>query len=171
MDVLVDMKTTIILLFALFSYTCTSQELFNVSGTIGLVSYHQGGVELPPVMMEPHPLVNTKLFVVQYYGPEEKTKIVATVISDEYGKYEVKLPPGKYGFVQHKSEVDKGIYLPGMKVKEDNDSTDVVEFIWTEVGHEDYWSLSTVGPFEVSSNDLIGVDITHFDVTICYTCP
>lgn len=169
MDVSTSMKTFFTLYIILFGFGLYAQDLFTVTGQIQLVSYYQGGMELPPEMMMPTPLAETKLYVVKYYGPSEKPKIITQVMSDENGKYEVTLPPGKYGFIQDKSEIENGTYLPGMKPsKADKDKKEMPESGTTT---RDYWTLSSAGPFEVVNKDLYHVDITHYLVTICYLCP
>lgn len=150
----------------------SAQSLFTVSGKIQLVSYSQGGVELPPMEYMASPLPNTNLYVVQYLGKDEVSKVIAKVKSDENGNYEVKLPPGKYGFVEHKNEVGKGVYLPGWKAKTGQDSTELEEVISLDYYvHEYYWVLSTGNPFEIINTDLQKIDITHYDLHICYLCP
>ena len=163
------MKTTLALLFSFFWLGISAQELFTVQGKIQQVSYSQGGMELPPEMYMPHALPNTKLYVVQFYGEEEKTTIVANIISDEHGNYEVKLPPGKYGFVQHKTEVGKGVYLPGWKTQNEQEFEEIMPD--DGYGHQNYWVLSTATPFEVVNQDLQNINLTHYDISICYMCP
>ncbi len=165
------MKTILSLIAVLIGLGLYGQGVFTVSGKVQLVSYYQGGAPLPPEMMSPKPLPNTKLYVVQYYGAEEKTKVVSSITSDKNGDYEVKLPPGQYGFVLSKDEVNTGIYLPGMKVTKKDSTVNVNDLLNAGEAHQDYWILSTNGPFEVVNKDLYNVDLTHYNVTICYMCP
>lgn len=169
MDVLYSMKTLITLLILFLFCSVKAQNLFTVNGSVLTVSYSQGGVELMPEEYMPHPLSNTTLFVVQYYGVTEKSKIITSFTSDEHGAYEIKLPPGKYGFVLNKKGLGGGVYLPGMNVPED--TTDVKEILFTGVDQQDYWTLSTAGPFEVIDSDLDNIEITHYSISICYMCP
>lgn len=99
--------------------------------------------------------------------------MVSTIKSDEHGNYKVKLPAGTYGFVQDKSEVGRGVYLPGMKETTDvhPDSVFLEEINFSEIGYENYWSLDTYAPFEITNTDLNNVNITHYQISICYTCP
>lgn len=148
---------------------CKAQELFTVSGTVQMVSYSQGGVELPPEEYMPHPLPNTQLYVVAFYGADEKSKIVTTLQSDQAGRFEIQLPPGKYGIIQHKSELGKGVFLPGMNLQQD--TMDKKELVFTGYDQQDYWVLSSNGPFEVVNMDLTQLNITHYNISICYMCP
>ncbi|MCB9188724.1 MAG: hypothetical protein H6599_05525 [Flavobacteriales bacterium] len=167
------MKILVIIIAFLSLVNLKAQELFTVTGKTQIVSYHQGGVELPPFMMEPKALPNTMLYVVQYYGPNEKSVVVASFKSDINGNYEVKLPAGTYGFVQNKYEAGIGIYLPGMKETTEvkNDSLFVDEIRFEEIGYEDYRSLDHYEPFEVLNKDVEQINITHYQISICYTCP
>lgn len=161
------MKTFFTLFISLLCIGSHAQDLFTVSGKIQLVSYYQGGMELPPEMMMPSPLIGTKLYVIKYNSDDEKPKIISQVMSDKNGNYEVKLPPGKYGFIQNKSELVKGTYVPG----ENHSGNDKKEILEYGTDTQDYWTLSTGGPFEVVNQDLYHVDLTHYLVTICYLCP
>lgn len=159
------MKTLLIIIIALFTFGMNAQDLYTVTGTVGLVSYSQGGMELPPSAMMPMPSKGVKLYVVQYFGPKEKSIVVGQIKSDEKGKYEIKLPPGKYGFVLDKSKIRKGTYLP--EVEQTKDRSDGFQ----DFGHQEYWELNTLQPFEVTNTDLSNINITHYSISICYTCP
>ncbi|CAG5086700.1 hypothetical protein [Parvicella tangerina] len=165
------MKTLLSLIVVLIGLGLHAQEVFTVTGKVQHISYYQGGAQLSDEMMSPKPLPNTKLYIVQYYGPKEKTKVVSSFTSDKNGNYEVKLPPGLYGFVLSKDEANTGIYLPGMKVTKKDSTVNVNDLLNAGEAHQDYWILSTNGPFEVINKDLYNVDLTHYDVTICYMCP
>lgn len=139
--------------------------MFTVSGKIQQLSYSEGGMEIDPSELNPLPLGNTDLYVVQYLGIKEKSIIVTQISSDENGNYKVKLPPGNYGFVQDKSEIHRGTFLPqGDNYGKNLDLND-------DFGYQDYWELNTLQPFQVDSTDISNINITHYSVSICYTCP
>lgn len=165
LDVLNSMKTLLIILLSLFVLVVNAQKLFTVTGTVQMVSYHQGGIQILPSEMMPTPSKNVKLYVVEYLGPKEKSVVVGQIKSDENGKYEIKLPPGKYGFVLEKDEIRKGTFLPGMN----NPKSKEIDF--QEIGYQDYWELNTLQPFEVTNIDLSNINITHYMISVCYTCP
>lgn len=166
LDVLLDMKTLFTFMIFLMFLGLNAQELYTVTGTIQMVSYSQGGMELPPSEMMPQPLPNKHLYVVQYFGTKEKSIIITKFTSDKNGNYEVQLPPGKYGFIQDKSELKRGVFLPGM-----NDNKSNEDEILQDFAHHDYWELNTLQAFEVTNIDMSNVNLTHYSISICYTCP
>ena len=166
-----NMKTILSIFFTLFLIKSIAQE-YEVNGNIDLISYSQGGVELMPDAYMPHPLPNFTMFVVKYNGADKKPTVVGYIKTDSLGKFSTRLPEGKYGFLltRDKSQLKEGQYLPESIGVNDRDGLDEIDFN-EGFSHQDYWVLSTGGPFWVSKEGLNTVTITHYDVSICYMCP
>lgn len=161
------MKNLILLCLLFLNISFAAQDTFLVTGKFQSISYHQGGVELTPDEMRPFPLSNKKLFVVKFMGNSKKSVIVQEVISNFKGEFEITLAPGKYGFIEFKSELRKGIFLPeksSQKYMAANKSG-------KDFSYQAYWELNTLQPFEVTNSPLTEITLTHYSVSICYTCP
>lgn len=164
------MKITITIILTLILWSVLGQEKYHVKGKMQMVSYHQGGVELPPEMMLPFPMNGQELYLVKYLGPDKVPTILEKVKCDETGTFQINLPSGQYGFIQNKEELSKGIYLPGMKSDTNKDKL-IEDEIFSGIGYEKYWSFDSNGPFSVGENESNSVVITYYDISICYMCP
>ncbi len=165
------MKAINSILFVLFLLPVLGQT-YEVNGTIDLVSYSQGGVELMPEEYIPYPLTNFQMVVVQYNGEDKKPSVVGFIKTDSTGKFTTELPVGKYGFLltHDKRTFKPGQYLPSSIGG--NTANGILEIDINEgYIHQDYWLLSSNGPFEVIPDSSNTVNITHYDVSICYLCP
>lgn len=163
------MKNLITLCLLFTSAISVAQNSNNVQVQLQYISYSQGGVELPPEMMEPHPLVNYELILVKYNGPQQKPTIISSVKSDKNGLISLRLEDGEYGFISSKDELRNGVYLPGKP--EEIDTADKKEQLFTGVETSDYWYFESGGPILINSTQLKSVVLTHYNVTICYLCP
>jgi hypothetical protein len=166
---MLDMKKqTILLILLLLVISNFGQDLVKVKGEIQLVSYYQGGMELPEEYKKAKPNLNKSLIIVKYNGANEYSTYVTIITSDSNGHFEIELPKGKYGFVtiNQKSKIkkQKGLYLPVIQ-KEPITDISAGEAI------SDYWSLNSGQPFEVGKNTKGKMIITHYHITICYLCP
>ncbi len=154
--------------FLIISVLATSQESFLVKGEIRLVSYYQGGMELPEEQRSPKPNPNISVTIIKYNGPDEYSTIVNTVTSNENGDFEIMLPEGSYGFVLPNQIKDlkkhRGLFSPISKPREK-------EKEFTGVGTNDSWVLNANQPFVVGGETNTKFIITHYYITTCYTCP
>lgn len=163
------MKTLYSILFFIILSPVLGQ-VYNVQGTVQLVSYSQGGVELREDAYLPHPVPETRFYIVEYLGEHVKPKVVQTVRTNSMGKFLVQLPAGKYGIVSSnkRKDLSPGQYLPTMPEPIEPDSLQMPDFGYS---HQDYWQLNSIGPFEISKDSIPNVVLTHYDVRICYLCP
>lgn len=169
------MKTLLFILTFALSCLVSLAQLYKVQGSFKSLSYHQGGAELPPEYTSPHPMPNTRLWLVEYLGPEKKPRIIKQVISDSLGNLTLELPEGKYGFVETERsfKLHKGAYVPNYEPPADPKEIDYdrEQFPPGGVLHNDRWYFDMGKPFEVGDDKRNSFVLTHDTSSICYLCP
>ena len=161
-------KNATLLFLILFVFVNYGQNLIKMEGKIQLVSYHQGGVELPDEYRMAKPCPNEKVILVKYNGANEYSTFVALIQSDSNGCFEIELQEGYYGFVamnqKHQLNKVKGLYLPIPPINK-------VQTDFSGVGTNDYWTINSAEAFEVKNGKTETMIFTHYDITVCYMCP
>lgn len=169
------MKTLLCILLMTLSVASTKAQIYKVSGSFKSLSYHQGGAELPPEYTSPHPMPNTRLWLVEYLGPDKKPRVIKQVISDSLGNLTLNLPEGKYGFVETERsfKLHKGAYVPYYEPPIDPNKIDYdrEELSPGGVIYNDKWYFDMGKPFEVGEGKRNSFVLTHDTSSICYLCP
>jgi hypothetical protein len=157
-------------LILLISTLCHSQDTFKVKGEINLVSYYQGGMELPDEYRSPKPNPDIPVIIVKFNGVDKYSTYVTTITSDKDGKFEIDLPKGKYGYVtvdqKDQLKKEKGVFTPIPPKVNENEKQ-----VFKDEGVSDYWTINSYQPFEVSAESHQTMILTHYLITVCYTCP
>lgn len=157
------MKYLIITLLGIIPFFASAQDQDKsvLTGHVYLISYHQGGVELPPEEYMPRPN-QTTIYVVQLKDSLSRPKVVETVESDVNGFFEIQLEPGLYGFVTKEDlgNLRKGQVLP-------DGYSDRGEYNATH----SYWSTDVQLPLKIEAGEECSISITHTSTSICYMCP
>lgn len=153
----------LLLLLLSFSVTwfCSAQsdDLTRLSGYVGVVSYHQGGIRLPDDVQMPKPY-ETSFWVVEYTDSAEIPVPVQRVETDSTGYFEVHLPPGKYGFA---TEEDLNKLRPGQILPTAYHTQD--DYIFSN----SYWTCSEALPLEMDREK--SIVLNYYNVSVCNKCP
>ncbi len=169
------MKTLLITFLLAFSSAAIVAQTYKVYGSFKSLSYHQGGAELLPEYTSPKPMPNTRLWLVEYLGPDKKPRVIKQVISDSLGNLTLNLPEGKYGFVETERafKLHKGAYVPYYEPPIDPQKLDFdrEELSPGGVIENDRWYLDSGKPFEVGEGKRNSFVLTHDTSSICYLCP
>lgn len=149
----------LILLFVATNSFAQSDNIVALRGTISIVSYYQGGAELPYEEMMPR-AYKTSIWIVEYVDSLTPPKPLQQVESDSTGEFLVYLPPSKYGFVTNEelTNLQPGQILPTALREADSYSVS-----------QQYWTSTINGPIEL--RDETYIDITYFNVGMCMECP
>ena len=132
-----------------------------VIGNAYLISYHQGGAELPQEYKMPQPYQVT-LYVVELKDSTAKPKFVQKIQTDVNGLFEVELDPGMYGFVTEPDmkKLEKGQVLPtGFSEVSEHES------------HNSSWTSNVELPLVLKEGESRRISITHSSTSVCYMCP
>ncbi len=140
---------------------CKKEKSYELSGVLYQTSFYQGGVE-NPYPPQPFILPNYSLLVVEITNEELKPTVVGEIVSDNEGLFQIKLPPGKYGFVNsnEKHRLEIGQYLP-RTIQSGNENQ----------SSYNSWEITNNQPIEIINEAITDIHITNHQTTICYMCP
>ena len=148
---------SIVLILALHSCGL-AQDSLTLSGRMEIVSYYAGGAALTEYDQEPQPYSKV-LMIVSIEHLDSVPTVVAVIKPDSDGYFSIKLPPGKYGFAEKRSEIKVGQYQP--PVYEENS---IHEHVYRG------WESNIEMPLVLRRN-VDGWVLTYYDVTSCFDCP
>ncbi|MEZ4937304.1 MAG: hypothetical protein R2799_06890 [Crocinitomicaceae bacterium] len=159
-------------LVAIFVFTFSwgwSQEIhidptvkrYKMSGKIMYTTFHQGGAPREEVYPRPqYALSNYTIYVVEYFGPDQKPKLWDRITTDDKGFFSVEVKSGKFGFVLDYKIASNGQYVPeGYQNRSDH---------YMESSH---WELSAGKPIEINDRDITNVLLINHKSSVCMDCP
>ena len=140
-------------------------QKYTLSGKIQFTSFSQGGVEhIEPLI--PYPMGNYQINIVQFNLSDSIPKIVKKIKTDSAGRFQVKLPPGEYGFAAIGDSLFANQYLPNYW--ENMGSHIIQSSSWTA---EQGMKSHLLGPFIIKDKDFEDLIITNNRSSVCITCP
>lgn len=137
----------------------SAKKEFTLYGKIMQTNQHQGGMYNPQEPI-PYPMNDLVLKVIRIDDPNKTPIVVGQVQSDVNGRFEIKLPPGKYGFIGVNENPVKGQFLPAAFVKTE-------DFYQSSSS----WTSNLPVPIEIKDQDIIGLHIINHRSSICMLCP
>lgn len=157
------MRIIQIIVILLFPFAGNTQQtdLVLLAGNIEIISYHQGGAQLPYEFTLPKPYATT-IAIVEYLDSLTIPKFVKSVESDLNGQFEVYLPRGKYGFVTigDLNKLARGQVLPAAFNTRD-------EHIYTN----SYWYTEERLPLDLTQAESGMISLIYNNSSSCMDCP
>lgn len=133
---------------------------YELSGHLEKTYRYYGGIEQPDRPLIPQPLRHYSLWIVPLEVPKGEPHEVRRIESDENGDFVIKLPPGKYGFVETEGEMNEESCLP--KDHKSGDEFETFAALWTS---------NQECPLVISDRKVENLTLTRNETKICYLCP
>lgn len=137
-------------------------KTYLVSGEVKYSSFYQGGVDQGDIIPELFPLRNQEFILVRLDSLNGKPRKVDQVMTDNEGKFNLKLEPGIYGFVlkENLRDLQLGQFTPTIEHSGGNGLSSTVR-----------WDFIGLSPIVVKNEAVVNIQLLRHTSTICYECP